>query len=110
MSDPRIEHSRRIIGEAALAEFAGHGFEGMTIEGVAARDLQNALWEKKIRVRAQGDDKGVRLSAHVNVAPADIDRAAYPYDDYVLARSRVSSSTPQSDLFAGISEPASGTR
>lgn len=44
------------------------------VEGVAARDLQNALWEKKIRVRAQGDDKGVRLSAHVNVAPADIDR------------------------------------
>ncbi|MDH4169273.1 MAG: mycothiol conjugate amidase Mca [Acidimicrobiia bacterium] len=42
--------------------------------------------------------------------PADIDRAAYPYDDYVLARSRVSSSTPESDLFAGISEPASATR
>ena len=42
--------------------------------GVPARDLQNALWEKKIRVRAQGDDKGVRLSAHVYVAPSDIDR------------------------------------
>ncbi len=44
------------------------------VEGVPARDLQNALWEKKIRVRAQGDDKGVRLSAHVCVAPSDIDR------------------------------------
>ena len=44
------------------------------MEGVPARDLQNALWEKKIRVRAQGDDKGVRLSAHVYVAPSDIDR------------------------------------
>ncbi len=44
------------------------------VEGVLARDLQNALWEKKIRVRAQGDDKGVRLSAHVYVAPSDIDR------------------------------------
>ena len=44
------------------------------VEGVPARDLQNALWEKKIRVRAQGDDKGVRLSAHIYVAPADIDR------------------------------------
>ncbi len=44
------------------------------VEGVLARDLQNALWEKKIRVRAQGDDKGVRLSAHVCVAPEDIDR------------------------------------
>jgi selenocysteine lyase/cysteine desulfurase len=44
------------------------------VEGVTARDLQNALWEKKIRVRAQGDDKGVRFSAHIYVAPADIDR------------------------------------
>ncbi|MBP9946959.1 MAG: aminotransferase class V-fold PLP-dependent enzyme [Vicinamibacteria bacterium] len=43
------------------------------VEGVSARDLQNALWARKIRVRAQGDDKGVRLSAHVCVAPADID-------------------------------------
>lgn len=45
------------------------------VEGVTARDLQNALWAKKIRVRAQGDDKGVRFSAHLYVAPADIDRA-----------------------------------
>lgn len=35
--DPRIEHSRRVIGEATLVEFAEHGFAGMTIEGVAAR-------------------------------------------------------------------------
>ncbi len=44
------------------------------VEGTTARDLQNALWEKKIRVRAQGDDKGVRLSSHIYVSPADIDR------------------------------------
>jgi len=44
------------------------------VEGSTARDLQNALWEKKIRVRAQGDDKGVRLSAHIYVSPSDIDR------------------------------------
>lgn len=44
------------------------------VEGVPARDLQNALWERKIRVRSQGDDKGVRLSAHVYVSPSDIDR------------------------------------
>ena len=44
------------------------------VEGTTARDLQNALWDKKIRVRAQGDDKGVRLSAHIYVSPADIDR------------------------------------
>jgi selenocysteine lyase/cysteine desulfurase len=44
------------------------------VDGVSARDLQNALWAQKIRVRAQGDDKGVRLSAHVYVSPSDIDR------------------------------------
>jgi selenocysteine lyase/cysteine desulfurase len=44
------------------------------VRGMTARDLQNALWDKKIRVRAQGDDKGVRLSAHLYVSPADIDR------------------------------------
>ncbi len=44
------------------------------VEGTTARDLQNALWDKKIRVRAQGDDKGVRLSSHIYVSPADIDR------------------------------------
>jgi len=51
------------------------GITTFRVEGVSARALQNALWEQKIRVRAQGDDKGVRLSAHVYVAPADIDRA-----------------------------------
>jgi selenocysteine lyase/cysteine desulfurase len=42
--------------------------------GKPGRDLQNALWEKKIRVRAQGGNRGVRLSAHLYVSPADIDR------------------------------------
>lgn len=45
------------------------------VEGVSARALQNALWEQRIRVRAQGDDRGVRLSAHLYVSPEDIDRA-----------------------------------
>jgi len=52
----------------------GSAITTFRVEGMTARDLQNALWEKKIRVRAQGDDKGVRLSAHVCVAPEDIDR------------------------------------
>lgn len=45
------------------------------VERVTARALQEALWtQQKVRVRAQGDDKGVRLSAHIYVSPADIDR------------------------------------
>lgn len=42
--------------------------------GRTGRELQDALWTKKIRVRAQGGDRGVRLSAHLYVSPADIDR------------------------------------
>ena len=42
------------------------------VKGHTGRQLQDALWAKKIRVRAQGD-RGVRLSAHLYVSPADID-------------------------------------
>jgi isopenicillin-N epimerase len=44
------------------------------VEGVSARALPDALWAKRIRVRAQGDERGVRLSSHFYVSPADIDR------------------------------------
>jgi isopenicillin-N epimerase len=43
------------------------------VEGVKAKALQDALWARRVRVRAQGDDRGVRLSAHLYVSPADID-------------------------------------
>jgi isopenicillin-N epimerase len=43
------------------------------LEGVKAKALQDALWERKVRVRAQNDARGVRLSAHMYVSPADID-------------------------------------
>jgi isopenicillin-N epimerase len=43
------------------------------VEGIPARAFQEALWRRKLRVRAQGDDKGVRLSAHLYNSPADID-------------------------------------
>ena len=53
---------------SAIATFA--------VSGVTGRALQDALWEQKIRVRAQGQtvDRPVRLSAHLYVSPADIDR------------------------------------
>jgi mycothiol S-conjugate amidase len=34
--------------------------------------------------------------------PAEVAREAYPYEDYVLARSLVDSEQPEDDLFAGI--------
>jgi selenocysteine lyase/cysteine desulfurase len=42
--------------------------------GHTGRELQDALWRQRIRVRAQGGDAGVRLSAHFYVSPRDIDR------------------------------------
>lgn len=44
------------------------------VDGVKAKALQDALWGRQVRVRAQGDERGVRLSAHLYVGPADIDR------------------------------------
>jgi isopenicillin-N epimerase len=43
------------------------------LEGLTGKALQDALWARKVRVRSQGDEKGVRLSAHLYVSPADID-------------------------------------
>ena len=45
------------------------------VEGLSARDLQIALWQQKIRVRAQDDRNGVRFCTHLYVAPDDVDRA-----------------------------------
>ncbi len=43
------------------------------VNGVKAKALQDALWAKRVRVRAQNDERGVRLSAHMYVSPADVD-------------------------------------
>ena len=43
------------------------------IEGVKAKALQDALWARHVRVRAQNDARGVRLSAHLYMSPADVD-------------------------------------
>ena len=34
--------------------------------------------------------------------PPEVDRTAYPYDDYILARSAVRTRLPEDDLFAGV--------
>ena len=43
------------------------------IEGVKAKALQEALWARHVRVRPQSDARGVRLSAHIYMGPADVD-------------------------------------
>lgn len=43
------------------------------VEGVKGKALQDALWARRIRVRAMSEERGVRLSAHLYVSSADID-------------------------------------
>jgi mycothiol S-conjugate amidase len=41
--------------------------------------------------------------------PNDLQRQAWPYEDYQLVSSLVESPTPETDLFAGITDPEEGT-
>jgi len=67
----KIPHAR--LSSPADRRFAT-AITTFAVAGKTGRELQDALWAKKIRVRAQGGDRGVRLSAHLYVSPADIDR------------------------------------
>jgi selenocysteine lyase/cysteine desulfurase len=60
------------VSSPADPRFAG-AITTFRVEGVKAKALQDALWARKVRVRAQNDARGVRLSAHMYVSPADID-------------------------------------
>jgi selenocysteine lyase/cysteine desulfurase len=73
----RLREGLARIPHAKLASPSDPRFaSAMTTFAVAGRtsdQLQDEMWKRKIRVRAQGD-RGVRLSAHFYVSPADIDR------------------------------------
>lgn len=77
MLTKRLRDGLATIPKARLSSPADPAFAAaittFRVDGVPARDLQNALWTKRIRVRAQGDDRGVRLSAHLYVSPENID-------------------------------------
>ncbi|MFK7829584.1 MAG: aminotransferase class V-fold PLP-dependent enzyme [Congregibacter sp.] len=62
------------ISSPTQPEFAA-GITSFGVQGVSSRDLQNAFWEDKIRVRAQREDVGVRFCCHLYVNPDDVDRA-----------------------------------
>lgn len=73
----RLREGLRAIPKVRVASPADPGLTAaittFRVEGVKAKALQDALWEKRVRVRAQNDERGVRLSAHLYVSPADID-------------------------------------
>jgi cysteine desulfurase/selenocysteine lyase len=73
----RLRDGLAQIGKARLTSPADGRFAAaittFRVEGVRAKALQDALWARRVRVRAQGDDRGVRLSAHLYNSPSDID-------------------------------------
>ncbi len=87
----RLRDGLAAIPHARLFSPADPGLaSALTTFGVAGRpgrELQDALWAKKIRVRAQGTSERVRLSAHLYVAPADIDRVIEVVASFGRARS-----------------------
>lgn len=62
----RISSSRRPDMTAAVTTFL--------VEGRASREVQDALWKSKVRVRAVGDALGVRCGTHYYVLDQDVDR------------------------------------
>ncbi len=66
----------------------------------------------KILIRDQWDQVQAALRSYVTQIdpnskhwfglPPDIDRGTYPYDDYILAQSAVSTRLPEDDLFSGV--------
>jgi selenocysteine lyase/cysteine desulfurase len=67
------------------------------VDGVKAKLLQDALWARRVRVRAQGDERGIRLSAHLYVSPADVDK--------VLEVTREVAARPEPAATIGIAAP-----
>ena len=73
--DPRVERSRRVIQDAAIAEMAAVGYGAMTVEAVAKRaGVSKATiyrqWKNKLEIvesalGAMSDDMGVDDSAPV---------------------------------------------
>jgi len=89
-----------------------------------------AEWEERARKRAETGIRDLEITTRVNVAdyfeirdrallahatqidpnsswfacPLDVQRAAWPTEDYHLARSLVDTELPEDDLFAGVRE------
>lgn len=75
----RLRNGLAAISSVRIASPAGAAFGAaittFRVEGRSARELQVALWERKIRVRAQNDHLGVRFCCHLYVDSSDVDRA-----------------------------------
>jgi mycothiol S-conjugate amidase len=93
-------------------KFQELGLESPFDERWFERPSQDHLITTRIHVGEHDEARRAALLAHATQIdpespfwfglPAEVAREAYPYEDYVLARSLVDSEQPEDDLFAGI--------
>lgn len=62
----RLHSARKPELHAAVTTFA--------IDGIAAKDVQHAAWQHKVRIRAVHDEYGCRVGTHYYVLEDEIDR------------------------------------
>jgi mycothiol S-conjugate amidase len=97
-------------------KFLEVGLESPFDEKWFDRPSQDHLITTKIDITEYADVRRDALLAHATQIdpnspfwfglPPEVARTVYPYEDYVLARSLVDTTTPEDDLFAGVREPA----
>jgi mycothiol S-conjugate amidase len=88
------------------------GIESPFGEDWFARPSQDDRITTRVDVRDFFDVRGKALLAHATqvdptspfwfALPDDVQRDVYPWDEYVLAQSRVPTDVPEDDLFAGV--------
>ena len=94
-----LEDLRRVGGARPQAPGAGRPAPGDHHPG-ARRPTTSAIRDDALRAHATQIDPNSSWFA----CPRDVERAAWPTEDYHLARSLVDTELPEDDLFAGIRE------
>lgn len=102
----------RAAHEALLAQGAESPF-GEWVESRAAREIPEREVTTRVECADYFDARDDALRAHATqidptgfffAFPRDLERAVWPFEEYELAESRVPTTLPEDDLFAGIRE------
>ncbi len=104
----------RVRIEALHEAYLAQGIESPYNEGWFTRPSQDDRISTKIDIAAYYGIRSAALRAHATQVdprerfwfglPDAVAAAAYPWDDYILARARVATPEQEYDLFAGIAE------
>lgn len=97
-------------------KFLELGLESPFDQGWFDRRGQDETKTSTVSLEGYEDVRRMALLAHATQVdpksrfwfglPPEVQKTIYPYDDYALARSHVEAGLPETDLFAGVREPA----